>query len=108
MTTAEMVQLIIAGAVGGMVRSLYFREDWKGYVINCLAGAAVARYLGPEGPAVMGLFLGNFVDATALQNRTELVGFLLGAGGVAVVGWFYDLVETRLRKARGSNDEQKP
>jgi hypothetical protein len=101
----EMLQLTLAGAAGGLLRSLYYRADWKEFVINVVSGALVARYLGPEGPELLRWVIGNVVNAEALKGKLELSGFLLGAGGVAVVGWFYDLIESRIKKGP-SNDDQ--
>jgi hypothetical protein len=81
-----------------LLRSLYYRVDWRGFAVNILAGALVARYMGPEGPEMLHWLMGDIVNPEALKGRLELCGFLLGAGGVAVVGWFYDIVGNRLKK----------
>lgn len=104
MTFTEMISLIIAGISGGVVRSLYFKEPWQGFARNIVAGGITAYYLGPNAPEVFHLFLGSFMSNVEWKGSLELSGFLIGSGGVAIVGWLHDLVQARI----GGKDKEKP
>ncbi len=95
------VELIVAGMAGGVLRSIYFQERWSKYVQNVIVGAIVARYLGQAAPQIFGPF---FPAAAAGGDFNELSGFLVGAGGVGIMGWIIDLSQG-LRKRSRNDDE---
>ena len=94
----ETPQIIIAGALGGLTRSLSIkdhslREIAKNVVIGCTCGF----YLSPVlQPALTGLL----VRLTDVQPRAvaPLAGFMIGAGGLTVVTFFLDVVLNKLKR----------
>lgn len=86
-----VVQLLIAGFCGGLLRSVYFSETRVGYFRNCIVGTITAYYLGPMAPRI---FSPWFPDGQFTEFR-ELAGFLVGCGGVALIGWISDYAESR-------------
>lgn len=100
MELSEMISLIVAGVAGGIVRSIYFKEGWDGYARNVCAGGIAAYYLGPNAPEVAGFLLGDWTSGVNWRGSLELSGFIIGSGGVAIVGWAYDYIEAKLGKGK--------
>lgn len=88
MASRDVIELVIAGMAGGVLRSIYFRDIWRKYAENLLVGAVVAYYLGPIAPKMFAPLYPTGVEGLQL---TELSGFLVGAGGVGIMGWIVDL-----------------
>lgn len=97
MELQDALELIVAGMAGGVLRSIYFQEDRKKYIQNIIVGALVAKYLGPAAPQIFAPF---FPAAANGGDFNELSGFLMGAGGVGIVGWILDLAHGIRRKEK--------
>lgn len=89
----EKGQLAIAGSLGGMVRWLTLREDWRSGLTSLLVGAICAVYLGPIAIPTLEPIVGKIVVDAA--SRAGLSGFLIGIGGIAVAGFVIDLWKAR-------------
>lgn len=83
----------IAGALGGLVRWLTLRENWREGVVSITVGAICAVYLGPLAlPAVEPLLSNVMGDDKAV---TGLTTFIVGIGGIGVVGFVLDFWKAR-------------
>lgn len=92
-------QLAIAGALGGLVRWLTIREQWKDGLVSLVVGAICAVYLAPLAIPAIEPILGKIIaDAAA---RGTLSGFIIGIGGIAVAGFVIDIWKARRRQTEG-------
>jgi hypothetical protein len=99
----EKGQLAVAGALGGVVRWLSLREDWRDGLVSITVGAICAVYLSPLAIPLFDSVLGKIVvDAAA---RHSFSGFLIGIGGIAVSGLVLDVWKARRRQV---SDEKLP
>jgi hypothetical protein len=100
----EKGQLAVAGALGGVVRWLSLREDWKDGLVSITVGAICAVYLSPLAIPLFDSVLGKIVvDAAA---RHSFSGFLIGIGGIAVSGLVLDI--WKARRTQVSTDKPAP
>lgn len=99
----EKGQLAIAGALGGVVRWLSLREDWRSGVISLVVGAICAAYVAPLAIPVFDSVLGKIVPDEA--SRVGFAGFVIGVGGIAVAGLIMDVWKARRRQISGGADK---
>jgi len=98
-------QIAIAGALGGMVRWMTLRDNWRDGLIAIAVGAICAVYLSPLAYPIIDVVLRNIiVDA---QARTLLSGFMVGIGGIGVVGFVMDLWKARRKKGVKFDDRDE-
>ncbi len=71
----------IAGAAGGAVRAMTLKESMGQSAVSVLVGFMAASYLSK--PIAEGFMTGF---------DRESVGFLVGIGGIAIVGFILDLI----------------
>jgi hypothetical protein len=90
--------LLIAGALGGVVRWLTLRDHWVDGLISMFVGALSAMYLAPIAIPSLVPLLGNI--NVAPENVGGLSGFILGIGGITVSGFFIDAWRLRRRMLR--------
>lgn len=89
----------LAGALGGIVRWITLRDNWKEGLPALVLGAIAAVYLGPVvEPVIAAPVEGVAPDA----DTSALAAFFTGIGGVGIVGIVLDLV--RWRKPGGGGD----
>ena len=93
-------QAVIAGALGGVVRWLAVRQKWQNGLVSVVVGAICALYLAPLAIPALEPIIGTIVIDPARQAGFS--GFIIGMGGVGVVGFFIDF--WRARKG-GKKDE---
>lgn len=95
-------QIAIAGVLGGLVRWLALRENWRDGLVSIAVGGICSVYLGPLAYPIINPVLSNIVvDPVA---RSNLAGFVVGIGGIGVVGFVMDLWRER-RKQRQEKDK---
>lgn len=94
----EKTQLLVAGAVGGVVRWMTLRDHWSDGLISMAVGALSAMYLAPAAVPTLIPVLGNI--NVAPENVGPLSGFLIGIGGITASGFFIDAWRARRRMAR--------
>jgi len=92
-------QLALAGALGGVVRWLSLREDWRSGLTSLTVGAICAVYLGPVAIPFIEPIVGKIVVDAA--SRAGLSGFIIGIGGIAVAGFVIDIWKARRRQTEG-------
>lgn len=100
------VKLLVAGALGGVVRWLTLKQQWLDGLISVIVGAICAVYIGPS---IMPL-LKPVIDFTGVDQESAvgLGGFLIGIGGILVSGFVIDLWQLRrkLLNGEGGKDGQ--
>lgn len=95
----EKGQLAMSGALGGVVRWMSLREDWRTGLTSLLVGAICAVYLGPLAIPIIEPIVGKIVvDEASWQG---LSGFIIGIGGIAVAGFVIDIWKARRRQTEG-------
>ena len=99
----DKAQLLIAGALGGIVRWMTLRDHWTDGLISMVVGALSAMYLSPLAVPTLIPWLGNI--SVAPENVGPLSGFLLGIGGITVSGFFIDAWRLRKRMMRQARDD---
>lgn len=95
----EKGQLAISGALGGVVRWMSLREDWRTGLTSLLVGAICAVYLGPLAIPIIEPIVGKIVVDEA--SRQGLSGFIIGIGGIAVAGFVIDIWKARRKQTEG-------
>ncbi len=85
----------IGGAMGGVVRWLTLREDWKSGLISIIVGAICAVYASPL--ALPSLESVLFKLDVKPDQAAGLSGFLIGIGGVTFAGFLIDVWKIRRR-----------
>ena len=88
-------QVAVAGAAGGMVKSITLRESWREGAASLTVGLICARYVSPLAQPAFEKFL------PTSTNSETLAGFLVGVGGMAVVGFVLDVWQARRRAITG-------
>lgn len=97
------IQAAVSGAMGGVVRWLSLREDWRSGLISVTVGAICSVYLGPVALPLIEPVLGKLVVDPA--SRAGLSGFLIGLGGIAVSGFLIDVWQARKLLSRHKDQQ---
>lgn len=103
---ADKLPLIIAGALGGVVRWLTLRDHWSDGVISMLVGAICAMYIAPLAIPSLVPILGNI--NVAPENVGTLSGFLIGIGGITVSGFFIEAWRLRRKLLKAEQAASEP
>lgn len=90
-------QVILSGALGGVVRWLTLKESVPAGIVSVIVGAICAVYLGP----IVEPMLAPFVKVVLVeeQGRASFAGFILGMTGITVSGFVIDVMRARKREA---------
>lgn len=92
-------QLAVAGAAGGIVRSITLRERPLEGLGSLIVGMVCSIYVSPLAQVVFEPLLGKlFAKPDALSTFS---GFVTGVGGMAVVGFVLDMWRARRAQANG-------
>jgi fluoride ion exporter CrcB/FEX len=100
----EKVQVVISGALGGVVRWLTLQESWRTGMVSVACGAICAVYLGPLVEPVLRPVLA--VALTEHEARSSFAAFVIGLSGITLSGFIIDIV--RARKAAITNEVDAP
>ena len=87
-------QLVIAGAMGGVVRWLTLRESWQEGVVSLAVGGIMALYVGPVAIPLVGPML-----STIVVDHDSVAGFsglMVGLSGMTVARWLMDVWSGRI------------
>jgi hypothetical protein len=98
----EKGQLLLAGAMGGIVRWMTLRDHWSDGLIAVLVGALCAVFVGPVALPLLQPVIGNL--NVPPESIGSLSGFLIGIGGLTVSGLLIDF--WRLRRTMLRSDRQ--
>lgn len=97
--TSEPGRAATAGALGGLVRWLTLRSNWREGVPTLVVGAICANYLGPIALSIIETWLGHpLAPESTLDN---LMPFLTGVGGMTLSGIVLDIFEKRRSALKG-------
>ena len=88
--------LAIGGAMGGLVRWLTLREDWRSGGISLSVGAICATYLTPLVVPIIGPMLGGAL--VKAEGSAGFLAFMVGLGGIAVSGFVIDVWKARSKQ----------
>lgn len=100
MWAADATKLAFAGALGGLVRWITLRNNWKEGVGSILVGAICAMYLGPIVTPILEPVFGPISpDGTG----AGFTSFVVGLGGLSISGLIIDVINSR-RKPEVSDE----
>ena len=91
------ISIIVAGMAGGAVRWHYKKEAWRVGLGSVFVGGICAKYLGPLSIDIIEKVLTVEIN----DSGGNMGAFLMGLGGVAIIGLILDGVERR-GKSEGS------
>ena len=98
----DKAQMLIAGALGGVVRWLTLRDHWSDGIISVVVGAICSVYLSPlVTPGLVPMFGAINI---ARDSTNSLSGFIIGIGGITLSGMVMDLWRARRRQAKAEAD----
>lgn len=96
---------LIAGALGGLVRWITLREHWRDGAISIVVGALCSLYLAPLGEPFIALLLRWLGLAPVLDlapdQQAGFAGFVVGVGGIGIVGFILDFIKAKRRQNGG-------
>ncbi len=100
------VQTGIAGTLGGAVRWMTLRSDWRTGLIGLVVGGISSLYLSPLVRPILGPLVGLLTyDPFQTANFS---GFVVGISGITITGLIMDIIAARRRKVdadvRGDKD----
>ena len=72
-------QKAVPGVAGSITALLFFRDGWKRAIGTCIAGAFIAKILGP-------------VVADVMRSGPEVAGYVTGLFGMAVVAKLFEMI----------------
>lgn len=103
----EKAQLLVAGALGGLVRWLTLKDNWKDGLISVAVGGLCAAYISPLAVPALTPFLGNVGITT--DSVVGLSGFLTGIGGITASAFIIDVWRARRKmlKTAANKGDQK-
>lgn len=91
----DKAQLVLAGALGGVVRWMTLRDHWSDGLIAIFVGAICSVYLSPLALPALTPVLGAI--QVAPESVIGVSGFLMGIGGITASGFVLDLWRARRR-----------
>jgi hypothetical protein len=100
----DKTQLVVAGALGGLVRWLTLRDHWIDGLIAIIVGAICAAFISPLALPALSPFLGQI--GMPPESVNGFSGFLIGVGGISVSGLLLDVWRLR-RKMIGEKKSDK-
>jgi hypothetical protein len=104
--STDLGQAAIAGALGGLVRWITLKENWKDGFTTLLVGAICAMYLGPLVSPILEPVIGKIAPD---QGAAGFTSFVVGIGGISLSAFLIDIFRRRagssLSDLKGKKDE---
>lgn len=94
----------VAGVLGGTVRWMTLRSDWKTGMIGLAVGGISSIYLSPLVRPMLSPLLNMVTDD--YNQSVGFTGFIVGLGGITITGLVMDMISSR-RKKDASDDGGK-
>ncbi len=88
----------IAGALGGVVRWLTLRHDWREGAVAIVVGSICAIYLGPLVEPLLDPVIGRIAPD---NDATGFASFITGLGGISIAGLILDVINVRRKQIGG-------
>ncbi len=79
MSLPPEVQETVPGIAGSLTALLFFRDGWRRAIGVFVAGAAIAKFVGPFVAAMIG-------------SSAEIAGYITGLFGIAIVAKIFDMI----------------
>lgn len=95
-------QFAIAGALGGLVRWITLRNNWKEGLATVIVGGICAVYLTEAAIPIVDLIFSGIVKNEAA--RASISAFVVGVGGMGIAGFIIDLWRARFKKIGNNPD----
>jgi len=92
----------VAGALGGLVRWITLKENWKEGATTLIVGAICAVYLGPLIAPVLEPVIGQIAPH---EGAVGFTAFLTGIGGISLSALIIDAFRLRHKTIKGDADE---
>lgn len=98
--------MVLAGALGGVIRWWSAKDGWRVGLGNVVAGAITGTYLGPA----FFLAIKPVADLTGMETAdARLLGaHLSGVLGVTLYAFFADLVTARTAALKATLNQEQP
>lgn len=93
---------VLAGALGGLVRWITLRSNWREGAGAILVGAICAMYLGPLVEPILEPVVGAITPGGDADGFSS---FIVGLGGISITGFIIDVFVRR--KSEGSDDKSE-
>ena len=90
-------KLAIAGALGGLVRWITLRDNWRDGALGIIVGVICATYLSPLAIPILEPVVGKIMPAGDVDGFSA---FIIGMGGIAVSGFLIGVWEDWRRFVR--------
>lgn len=103
---SDRTQLVVAGALGGLVRWLTLRDHWSDGVIAIIVGALCAAFVSPLALPALTPFLGSV--GMPPDSVTGFSGFIVGVGGISVSGLLLDAWRLRRKMLKADAPQGGP
>jgi fluoride ion exporter CrcB/FEX len=97
----EPGRAVLAGAMGGIVRWVTLRQNWRDGLVSLLVGAICANYLGPLAVPILTPLVDKLSPG---KDAVGLISFAVGIGGISISGMLIDLFRARRRQAADDAD----
>ena len=95
----------LAGSLGGIVRWVTLRENWREGMMSLLVGAICASYLGPLVEPILEPVIGKLAP---MGDSTGFSAFIVGVGGMSISGLLIDIFRARRDGNGGGDGTPKP
>jgi hypothetical protein len=93
----------VAGALGGIVRWVTLRHNWREGSFTLIVGSICAMYLGPVALPIVEGTIGKIVPQ---GDMSGLSSFLVGIGGISLSAFIIDIFDrTRFFKKPGEKND---
>jgi hypothetical protein len=92
---------ITAGALGGLVRWVTLRQNWREGIGTVIVGGICALYLGPIVNPLLEPVFGSISPA---GDSNGFSSFVVGLGGISISGYLIDVIKAR--QTKGKPDEK--
>lgn len=86
----------LAGALGGVVRWITLRDDWREGVPGIVVGGVCAMYLGPLVEPVIEPVIGGVAPGS---DAAGFAAFMVGLGGIGLSAALIDLLQAWRHRA---------
>jgi len=103
--TTDKTQLLVAGALGGLVRWITLRDKWTDGLASVVVGTICALYVSPLTIPIVTPALGGI--GMPPESTNGLSGFLTGVAGIALSGILIDFWRLRKRQLEAEQLEKE-